>query len=151
MALIISNGNRLCSNRSSVNFFCAALRYASISYCVIDFLCTCFLRVLWLGASSSFSLFMLWASSRGDHLGVTGCYTLRGGTTLGGVGIGDIVGVVRDVPLGCWKGSWGEENMPGISNPEPIFVLVRPALFCSVLAVQLVGSVAEYLYVSIPA
>ena len=51
---------------------------------------------------------MIWAASHGDRLGVTGCSTLGGGNTLGGVAVGDITGFGSDGPLGCGKanGVW---------------------------------------------
>ena len=64
---------------------------------------------------------MLLATSRGDCLGVTGCSTLEGGTTLGGVAVGDIAGVGSDTPLGSGKRRWGVENMCGIGTPDTTF------------------------------
>ena len=72
--------------------------------------------MLWAGEYSSVSFFMLWSVSRGERLGITGCPTLGGGPTLGGVYVGDIFGVGSDAPLGCWKGSWVVGTMPGIGN-----------------------------------
>ena len=64
---------------------------------------------------------MLWTASHGDRLGVTGCSTLEGGTTLGGVAVGDIAGVGSDTPLGYWKIRWGVDNMCGIGTPDTTF------------------------------
>ena len=75
--------------------------------------------MLWAGASSSVSFFILWYAGQGDRLGVTGCSTLGGGTTLGGVAVGDIIGFGSDAPLGYWKVSWGVGTMPGIGNSDP--------------------------------
>ena len=117
-ALSISSGKRRCSNRYGVIFRCAVWRYASIASWVLDLLCAYLLRRLWSGASSSVSFFKLWGTSWGDHLGVTGCSTLGGGTTLGVAVVGYIFGVGSDSHLGCWEESWGVCNMSGIGNSD---------------------------------
>ena len=75
---------------------------------------------------------MLWTASHGDRLGVTGCSTLEGGTTLGGVSVGDISGYGSDTPFRYWKSRWGVENMCGIGTPYPTFCVSATCkfLFC---------------------
>ena len=68
---------------------------------------------------------MHWAASWGDRRGVAGYYTLGSGATLGGVDVGDIVGV---------GGSLGVRTRTGSGNTYPDFVVVQPELSWSVLA-----------------
>ena len=107
--------------------------------------------MLWAGASSSVSFFIIWSASRGDHIDVTGCSTLGGGTTLGGVAVGDIVGVGSDAPLGYCKGRWGVGTMPVISNSDPNFCVSVNCTLLVCLGGAIGGSVVDYLSVSIPA
>ena len=111
-ALRVSSGERLCDKRFGASFYGSALSYAIISSWAINFICTCLLRVLWVGASSLLYLIMRWAASRGYRCGVTGCSTLGGGATLGGVTVSDIFGV---------GGSWGVGTRPGSGNTYPTF------------------------------
>ena len=83
---------------------------------MLDFRCACLLQVLCAGASCSVSLFMIWASSQGDRLGVTGFSTLVGSPNLGGVAVGNIFWVGSDTPLRCYKGIWSVSTMTGIGN-----------------------------------
>ena len=90
---------------------------------VVDLLFTFLLRMLWSGASTSFSVSLHWASSQGDFHGVTGCASLGGGTTFGcgtnlvGVNIVEITEVASDTGLGCWKNIWGLFSLLGTGNP----------------------------------
>ena len=61
------------------------LRYVSIAYWVFDFIGAFLLRVLCVGGSYVSFFIMFWAASYGYRRGVSGCYTLGGGATLGSV------------------------------------------------------------------
>ena len=111
-ALRISSGKPLCANRFAASFFGAALRYASIASWMLDFICACFLHVLWEGESSLLFSLMRWAASQGDRRGVSSRSILGGGATLGGVSISDIFGV---------GGSWGVGTRPGSGNADQTF------------------------------
>ena len=102
--------------------------------------------MLWEGASSSFVMYLLWASSCGDCLGITGCSilggvtALGGGTTLGGVNVSNITGFETDKGLGGWRIRQGLDYLSGAGNPNPFFVVTQPALCGSVSVAKLVVS-----------
>ena len=79
--------------------------------------------MLWLGASTSVSFSLCWATSRVDRLGVTGFaalgggITLGGGTTLVGVTVGEITGVDIGSGLGCWESRRWLDALIGTGNP----------------------------------
>ena len=138
-ALIISFGNFHCANFSGVTFSCATLTYASMDSWVIDLVFACLLRMLWVGASTSFSFSLRWAASRCGRLGITGCDAPGGFTTLGVVTVGDITGVGSVTGLVGCKIRWRLSALRGTGNPTPIFC--GSAYFLSPEPPQLQGRV----------
>ena len=84
---------------------------------VVDLLFPFWLFFLRACASTSYSIFLRWATSWGDFLGVAGCavlggsttlvgFTLGGGTTLGGATVSEITRVSSGAGLGGCKSRW---------------------------------------------
>ena len=100
MTLSISSGKRLCANRLCAIFCGSALRYDSIVSWVLYLICAFLLQVLWAGASSLLYFILYCSANSGDPCGVTGCYTLISGATIGGVSLYMLVGFGGSLVVG---------------------------------------------------
>ena len=92
MALIISFGNFCCANCAGVNVSCALFTETNMASWVGYLIYPVWIRVLWVGASTSSSILLLWAASWGDRRIVSGSSDVWGVTTL--VGGTTIIGII---------------------------------------------------------
>ena len=70
-ALSIYFGNFRRANFDGVSVSCALFKEASMDSWVGELICRVCLRVLWVGASTSFSSLLCWSASQGERLSGT--------------------------------------------------------------------------------